>query len=255
MAYSLEGLEDFHEAIETYKSIGSISDYFVKGTVRIAMIHLRMGAIPKGIAVVKRSLGVLPDSLELTVALGELYLRAGRAAEAVEWLLKGVTKNPGSEMILYTLGTAYEKAHRIDDALVTMGEILKINSRNPDALNFIAYEYAQMGTNLETAERYAKRALKIRPDSGYIVDTLGWVYFNQGRTLEAIAELEKAAMLAPEEKDIHEHLGDAYAKDERHSRALAAYLRALKLVESDEGVTERLKNKVRAVKVRLTKAH
>ncbi|MDD3446051.1 MAG: tetratricopeptide repeat protein, partial [Zavarzinia sp.] len=49
-----------------------------------------------------------------------------------------------------------------------------------------------------------------RPDDGYIIDSLGWVYFRQGRFDEAVVELEKAVSLRPGDPTLNDHLGDAY---------------------------------------------
>jgi Flp pilus assembly protein TadD len=55
-----------------------------------------------------------------------------------------------------------------------------------------------------------RRAVELRPDDGYIVDSLGWVYYQLGNHKEAVVELERAVELRPEDPVINDHLGDAY---------------------------------------------
>ena len=42
-----------------------------------------------------------------------------------------------------------------------------------------------------------ERAVKLRPDSGYFVDSLGWVHFRLGDTKKAVQFLERATELEP----------------------------------------------------------
>ena len=42
-----------------------------------------------------------------------------------------------------------------------------------------------------------ERAVKESPDSGYIVDSLGWGYYKLGQYEKAVPNLERAAELMP----------------------------------------------------------
>ena len=50
----------------------------------------------------------------------------------------------------------------------------------------------------------------LRPNDGYIVDSLGWAYYRLHRYKDAVATLERAIELRPEDSTINDHLGDAY---------------------------------------------
>ena len=66
-----------------------------------------------------------------------------------------------------------------------------------------------MGMNLDQALNMIKTAVDLRPNDGYIVDSLGWAYFKLGRYDEAVSQLERAVELKPEDSVINDHLGDA----------------------------------------------
>ncbi len=59
----------------------------------------------------------------------------------------------------------------------------------------------------------------MRPQDGYIVDSLGWAYYQLGRYNDAVVELEKAVKLRPEDPTINDHMGDAYWRVGRLSEA------------------------------------
>ena len=90
-------------------------------------------------------------------------------------------------------------------------EALKINPDYHQALNSLGYVYAQDGRNLEQAELLIKKALEFEPDNGAYVDSLGWVYFKKNDFDKAQMYLERASGLF-EDPEIYGHLGEVYFK-------------------------------------------
>jgi Flp pilus assembly protein TadD len=109
----------------------------------------------------------------------------------------------------------------------TMRRVIALDPRNANALNYLGYTYADLGTNLDEAERLIAEALKIKPDDGYITDSLGWVYYKKGDYPRALKYLKRATELVPDDPVIMEHLGDAYLKLNDRANALAAYQKAM----------------------------
>jgi tetratricopeptide (TPR) repeat protein len=67
-----------------------------------------------------------------------------------------------------------------------------------------------MGMNLTEAMAMIRKAVELRPNDGYIVDSLGWAHYRLGDYESAVTELERAVSLRPEDPVINDHLGDAY---------------------------------------------
>ena len=87
-----------------------------------------------------------------------------------------------------------------------------------------------------------------KPDDGYITDSLGWVYYKQGRYKEAVEYLEEAVKLVPDDATILEHLGDAYTRVNDPEKALDYYNKALKNKKEDK---EPLEKKIESVEKKL----
>jgi Flp pilus assembly protein TadD len=80
-----------------------------------------------------------------------------------------------------------------------------------------------------------KRAVELRPNDGYIVDSLGWAYYRLGDFAHATQYLEKAIELIPEDPTVNDHLGDAYWQQGRMVEARYQWRRALQFKpEADE---------------------
>jgi Flp pilus assembly protein TadD len=87
---------------------------------------------------------------------------------------------------------------------------------------------------LDTALKYIKKAVELKPDNGYILDSLGWVYFRLGRLNEARDVLEKALKLTADDANIHDHLGDVYRALHDFEKARKAYQKAVELYSDQE---------------------
>ncbi|MEO5969502.1 MAG: tetratricopeptide repeat protein, partial [Bdellovibrionia bacterium] len=88
--------------------------------------------------------------------------------ESIRILEKAVKEYPENEKVRYYLGSLYDRQGNVDKGVDQMQAILKINPENVDALNYVAYTWTQKGINLNDAELLLKRALKLRPENGYI---------------------------------------------------------------------------------------
>ena len=130
-----------------------------------------------------------------------------------------LSDRPRDVKLLYALALAHDKAGQADLSVATMKQLLALDPENANALNFIAYTYADHNQNLDEAERMIKRALQLRPDSGAFTDSLGWVYFKRGDLRLAVETLEHAESLSPNEPVIIEHLADALIVSQRRPDA------------------------------------
>jgi Flp pilus assembly protein TadD len=72
-----------------------------------------------------------------------------------------------------------------------------------------------------------EQAVALRPNDGYIVDSLGWAMYRQERFPEAVEHLERAVELRPTDPTINDHLGDAYWRVGRRQEARFQWRRAL----------------------------
>jgi Flp pilus assembly protein TadD len=113
-----------------------------------------------------------------------------------------------------------------------------------NAYNNLAYLYATHATNLEEAEKLARKALDLRPRTDYILDTLGWVLYQQKRYEEAEKLLKDAERLSLGDPEIHENLGDLLRDTGRPEEALQQYQLALKHSSRKPGRLDQIQRKI-----------
>ena len=110
----------------------------------------------------------------------------------------------------FNLAIVLEKTNRFDEMVDYLRRVIRINPKHADALNYLAYSFAEKGLHLDEAYALAKQALELKPENGYIMDTLGWVYFKSGKYDEALKTLLKAAEIVKDDPTVLEHVGDVY---------------------------------------------
>jgi Tfp pilus assembly protein PilF len=59
-----------------------------------------------------------------------------------------------------------------------MRKAIALDPRDANALNYLGYTYADLGQNLDEAERWSGGP-QYKPNDGYITDSLGWVYYQR----------------------------------------------------------------------------
>jgi len=159
---------------------------------------------------------------------------------AIDDISKNIRMNPEDEEMYFVRGCYYQEFTQHTNAINDFTKVLLINPKNADALNYIGYTYADRGINLDEAEKIIKKALALKPNDGYIMDSLGWVYYKKGQYEKAMAELLKAVKYAPQDPVIAEHLGDAYLKNNLPEKAIEMYEKSLNLDPSKEEVKKKL---------------
>jgi len=214
-----------------------------------AAVMVRAGRPADAVALLRRTVaerergGAEADLPELYVALADALARAGRPADAIPLLRGALGPRPRDEELLFALGAAYERTGEVELAVAQMKALLVMNPDHAEAMNFVGYAWAERGERLDEAERLVRRALELKPRSGHILDSLGWVLFQRGDTRRAVELLEQADALSGPDPTILEHLGDAYRANARPLDAAQAYRRALATNGDDELPGERGKRR------------
>jgi tetratricopeptide (TPR) repeat protein len=229
-------------AIATFERIPFESEHYPEARAQIAGIYEHRAEYADALAEIERANAVKPSqALELYAAT--LRSKAGDFEGAVAHLEGMLSEQPGNDELLYNLGVVYGEADRFEESIEYMRRALEENPDNASVLNYIGYTWAERGVNLDEAESMIARAVELRPEDGFIADSLGWVYYMRARPLiedgrhrearkfiqRAIEELERADELTGGDPVVSEHLGDTYLLIDEKQRALDKFEEALRL--------------------------
>jgi tetratricopeptide (TPR) repeat protein len=237
----LESMEKFELAVATYKQVPSDDPSFHAAELGRAEALRKLGKLDAASEVLEqltRSHGDLPI---VHVTLGDLMRQMERFGDAVTAYDKALSLYPSEEQnqwfIYYARAIAHERQDVWDKAEADFRKALELNPDQPQVLNYLGYSLVEKQVKLDEALDMIERAVAARPDSGYIVDSLGWVLYRLGRYDEAIVHMERAAELMPVDPIVNDHLGDVLWAVGRTREAQFQWTRALSFDPEEKDAT------------------
>lgn len=245
-----EELKNYRAAIQQFKEIPKTSKYFADATMHTAYLFKLLEDPKSAIALLEKNIDFLEDNPKVFALYASFLDGQKMYKEAQNLLERAHNKFPLDAQILYQLGTVYDQLGLSDRTVEKMEKLIVLDKNHVEGLNYLAYLYADKTHNLEIAEKLARRALALRPNDGFILDTLGWVLYKQNKMNEAIKTLEKAHQLESNESIIAEHLGDVYFKLALPQKARDMYERAV-VNEQNEQNVKKIRSKIDTVQERL----
>lgn len=227
----LETSERQESANQVYAGIKANSPFARAGNIRMALNLNAMDRTEQAISLLRKMARENPRDPEPLITLGNILRGHQRFGEAVEIYDQAVARvgplNKQHWSLLYSRGMALERSKQWPRAERDFLKALEYEPEQPYVLNYLGYSWVDMGLNLERAMEMIRKAVQLRPNDGYIVDSLGWALYRLGDIEGAVRELERAVELRPEDPVINDHLGDAYWKAGRRQEARFQWRRSL----------------------------
>ncbi|MDW8124164.1 MAG: tetratricopeptide repeat protein [Geminicoccaceae bacterium] len=224
---------DHEAAVEAFRRVGENSLFYLEAQVAMAEALRDQGRAEEATRLLRSLAQSRPERIEPLVTLGDLMRRDERWAEAIEAYTEAIRRLGEPQRphwrLFYVRGIAFERAKRWPEAEADFLRALDLQPDQPFVLNYLGYSWVDQGVNLERAKAMLHRAVELRSQDGYIVDSLGWAYFKLGDYQKAVEYLERAVELEPGDPTINDHLGDAYWRVGRFREARFQWQRALGL--------------------------
>jgi tetratricopeptide (TPR) repeat protein len=180
--------------------------------------------------------------IELKVILAGYFENSGRVPAAVDEM-EDIQENKGfNEGHEYYLAALLEKNGDYEKSKDVIESLLEKNPENPHALNFLGYTLLERGEELDRAHTLIKKAVALKPNDGYIRDSLGWYYYKTGNYEQALIEIKKAWSLVKTDVIVTKHLAMVYKKLKNYEKAKKFYVEALRNCKVDSERQEVMKD-------------
>jgi tetratricopeptide (TPR) repeat protein len=217
----------FQNAYDEYMKIEKDSSFFGEARLHAAYIAKMMGKAEVAMKVLQESITPKTENPQAYFLMAQFHEDQKNYTKALETLNLAESKFPKNAQVLFYKGTIQDKMNLKDEMVKSMKKVLEFEEDHAQAMNYLAFSWAEMNTELDQAEKYARTAVKKEKDDAFILDTLGWVLFKKGQYKEATEVLEKAHAMQPTVGIIAEHLGDLYSKVEKFDKAWTCFLQAV----------------------------
>ncbi|MCH9764754.1 MAG: peptidoglycan-binding protein, partial [Alphaproteobacteria bacterium] len=188
------------------------------------------------------------NQLQVLDAIGNILRARKMYAEAIGYYDRAIAllPKPRSQdwVYFYARGTCHEREKNWPLAEADLKKAMSLVPDQPLVLNYLGYSWIDQGINLKAGLKLIERAVALKPDDGYIVDSLGWAHFKLGNIKQAVLFLERAVELRPDDPILNDHLGDALWRAGRQREARFQWEQALTLRPEPEEA-EKIRAKIR----------
>ena len=194
-------------ALEQYLQVSS-GEQYVAARSRAAQILLQQGKPEEARELLHNTRGNNgTEQTQLVMAESQLLREAGRPNDAYILLETALTSQPDNPDLLYETALTAERIGKPEILETHLKHLLKLKPDHAHALNALGYSLAERNTRLPEAQELISKALSLMPDDPFIMDSMGWVLFRQGKQQEALKTLEKAYSLKAD-PEIAAHLSE-----------------------------------------------
>jgi tetratricopeptide (TPR) repeat protein len=228
---TFEAAGDHDAAREAYGELKPGQPEFVNARVRLVATYDQPDQVGQALAIAEDTAKAAPDDVEAQSLLAESLRDSERYAESAAVMDK-VIATLGAHanwQLYYMRAAALTECDQWPAAEKDLLKALTLEPNQPEVLNFLGFSWIDRGERLPEAKAMVEKAAEAMPDSGAIVDSLGWAYYRMGDYAHAVEQLERAIQLDAGDPDINDHLGDAYWKVGRQIEARFQWERVLTL--------------------------
>jgi tetratricopeptide (TPR) repeat protein len=166
-------------------------------------------------------------------------------AEAEKLAKEDPEESKLSSAFYFSYGSACERAGDEERAASLFRQAIELDPNNHNAYNYLGYMWADKGVRLDESMELIQKALKLEPDNGAYLDSLGWVLYRMGRYEEALPNLQRAVAALKKDDDqedatVLDHLAEVLLKMGKRDEAIAIWQRALKADPENKNIASKL---------------
>jgi tetratricopeptide (TPR) repeat protein len=243
----LQADEQFENANSVYRGIDPVSPYSWPARLRVAENMDDLEQTEDAVKTLNAMAEEQPSLADPLIRLGDILRSRERFDEAVSAYDRAIKRVGNLQShhwsLLYARGIVLERSRKWDRAEADFLKALEFDPDQPFVLNYLGYSWIDQGKNLSEGKKMIQKAVKLRPNDGYIVDSLGWAHFRLGEFSDSVKEMERAVELRPEDPVLNDHFGDSLWRVGRKVEARYQWQRVLTL-DPDDGLRTQVKGKL-----------
>jgi len=214
LARSLLALERYDQAEQRLRQALDGSADNIVATNLLGEVYLAAGRLADARAQYDKAIAQRPGAPLAYERVARLQVADGDAAAAVDTLTTGIEATKGSQLLVSALPPVLEQAGRYEEAIDAYEAVLAANPNADAAANNLAMLLANH--RADDTESLARARTLVQRFEGSeqtpFLDTLGWVYYRSGdyqRAAEVLEQVQATGETTPERQF---HLGMAYLK-------------------------------------------
>ena len=240
LGQALEQGKRYGDAVRVYGEV-SPGEYYFEAQTRIALMMAKQGNVAKARAHLQ-AISVEDDQQRVqAILVEEQVLRDARDyREALNVLTASLESLPGNKELLYARALIAERLDMLALVESDLRAVLNVDPKNVNALNALGYTLADRTDRYAEAHALLTQALEQKPDDAFVLDSMGWLFYRQGNSPEAIKYLKRALAIRSD-AEIAAHLGEVLWVTGDRKEAESVWTRALKDTPDSEALRDTIK--------------
>ena len=220
-----ESRDSIDEAIQIYSRVTN-GDLAMAAQARAARLKARRDGLQKGIEHLQEFGSTRAQyMLDVVTAQASLLSSNGERKTAIALLDEKLKEYPDAAELRFARVFQLEDADRVDDAVSELRKLVVDRPGDPVASNALGYTLVDRTSKTREGLKYIEQALAQTPDSGAVLDSMGWGLHRVKRNEEALTHLEHASRrISDPEVDLH--LGEVLLALGRKDEALEVLTQA-----------------------------
>ena len=243
-------IQEYDKAKKIYEKIkkrGLVYNWY--SSKQITSIFIKKEKKEEAINYLKKSFKEIIDpNIYEIFDFAEFLKNNERFEESIEYYSKVLnligSKDPLYSKVMDSRGVAYERTNQWEKAEIDLLNSLKASPNNAYAINYLAYSWIEKGVNIQKSLEMLKEANNLKPNDGYIIDSLGWALFKLKKYKEAKKYLELAITYMASDPVVNDHYADALWMNNKSLQARYYWNYVLELKKTEEKLKKVIKQKL-----------
>ena len=232
------------EAMQLYKRV-TTGNLAVPAQSRIARIRAKRDGLKEGLAHLEGFAESRPQyALAMITARANLLANNNDGAAALRVLDAAIEQYPDSSELQFARVFQLEKLDRVDAAVAELRRLVMERPGDPSATNALGYTLVDRTRQRQEGLKLIEQALTVTPDSGAVLDSMGWALHRLKRNEEALTYMQRAKSRI-NDAEVELHLAEVLLALGRKDDALVALTDAGKRFPENADVQQRLKTLTR----------
>lgn len=212
-----ETKQDWPAALKYYREIQG-GDRLYAARLRIAYLQNKQGELQAARQTLAQT-DAKDDAqrVQLLIVEAQFLREAGQYAEGFQVLARGLKSYPEQPELLYQAALLADQLDKHADFEKLIRKLIKIEPGNAHAYNALGYGWLARNIRIPEAVALVEQAYRLAPDDAAIIDSMGWGYYRAGQLEKSVEFLRRAYAVNPD-PEIAAHLGEVlWVKGEREA--------------------------------------
>lgn len=234
-----EGRQSWDDASQIYGRVTG-GEFAVAAQTRLARIKVRQQGLEAGLKHLEEFGATRPQyRIETITARATLLSSNGDTAGALALLDTALKAYPDAVELRFARIFQLESADKVDEAISDLRKLVADRPKDPAAVNALGYTLVDRTRHHKEGLQLIEQALTETPDSGAVLDSMGWALFRVGRHQDALGYLEQAKRRI-NDPEVDLHLGEVLLALNRKNDARDLWQKSVERYPENDEIKQRL---------------